>query len=90
MKMTDLIQLKKEKTLSKDMINYMIKNYTSGKIPDYQMSSAMAILLNGMTDEETNDLAIAMKDSGDIIDLTVIDGIKVDKHSTRVLETKLL
>ena len=84
MKMTDLIQLKKEKkTLSKDMINYMIKNYTSGKIPDYQMSSmAMAILLNGMTDEETSNLAIAMKDSGDIIDLTVIDGIKVDKHST--------
>ena len=84
MKMTDLIQLKKEKkTLSKDMINYMIKNYTSGKIPDYQMSSmAMAILLNGMTDEETSNLAIAMKDSGDIIDLTDIDGIKVDKHST--------
>ena len=84
MKMTNLIQLKKEKkTLSKDMINYMIKNYTSGKIPDYQMSSmAMAILLNGMTDEETSNLAIAMKDSGDIIDLTDIDGIKVDKHST--------
>ena len=84
MKMTDLIQLKKEKkTLSKDMINYMIKNYTSGKIPDYQMSSmAMAILLNGMTDEETSNLAIAMKNSGDIIDLTDIDGIKVDKHST--------
>ena len=84
MKMTDLIQLKKEKkTLSKDMINYMIKNYTSGKIPDYQMSSmAMAIVLNGMTDEETSNLARAMKDSGDIIDLTDIDGIKVDKHST--------
>ena len=84
MTMTQLIQLKKEKqVLNQSMINYMIKGYTNGDIPDYQMSAmTMAILLNGMNDEESTHLALAMRDSGDVIDLSDIEGIKVDKHST--------
>ncbi|MGA0351135.1 MAG: thymidine phosphorylase [Acholeplasmataceae bacterium] len=84
MTMTQLIQLKKEKkTLDEAMIRFMIQGYTNGSIPDYQMSAmTMAILLNGMNDEESTHLALAMRDSGDVIDLSDIEGIKVDKHST--------
>lgn len=84
MTMTQLIQLKKEKkALNESMIRFMIEGYTDGSIPDYQMSAmTMAILLNGMTDEESTHLALAMRDSGDVIDLSDIEGIKVDKHST--------
>jgi pyrimidine-nucleoside phosphorylase len=84
MTMTQLIQLKKEKkVLDQSMINYMIEGYTKGDIPDYQMSAmTMAILLNGMNDEESTHLALAMRDSGDVIDLSDIEGVKVDKHST--------
>ncbi len=84
MRMIDLIIKKRDqKSLTKDEINYLIKNYTLGKIPDYQMSSLlMAIYFNGMSNEEATNLAIAMRDSGDSFDLKQIKGIKVDKHST--------
>lgn len=84
MTMVQLIQRKKEgKTLDESMIRFMIEGYTNGSIPDYQMSAmTMAILLKGMTDEESTHLALAMRDSGDVIDLSDIEGIKVDKHST--------
>lgn len=84
MRMIDLIIKKRDhKSLTKEEINYLISNYTSGQIPDYQMSSLlMAIYFNGMNNEEATNLAIAMKDSGDSFDLRAIKGIKVDKHST--------
>src|SRR5690554_977225 len=64
-------------------INYLIKEYTNDNITDYQMSSLlMAIYFRGMNDKEALDLSIAMRDSGDVFDLSAIDGIKVDKHST--------
>lgn len=84
MHLYDLILKKRNgKELLKAEINYIIENYTNGKIPDYQISALlMAIYFQGMTDEEATNLALAMRDSGDIIDLSLIKGIKVDKHST--------
>ena len=84
MRMVDLIIKKRiNQELSKEEIDFIISNYTSGNIPDYQMSSfAMAVLFNGMTSIETANLTNAMMHSGDIIDLSMITGIKVDKHST--------
>lgn len=84
MRMIDLIIKKRDqKPLTKEEIDFLITSYTAGKIPDYQMSSLlMAIYFNGMTNEEATNLAIAMKDSGDSFDLSAINGIKVDKHST--------
>lgn len=84
MRMYDLIMKKRNgKTLSREEINFMISGYTAGEIPDYQMSAMMmAIYFQGMTKEETADLTMAMAHSGDMLDLTAIDGIKVDKHST--------
>lgn len=84
MNMYDLIVKKKRGgELTKDEIVYMITNYTNGSIPDYQMSAMMmAICFQGMTPEETKDLTIAMAQSGDMLDLSAIEGIKVDKHST--------
>ncbi len=80
----DLIQKKKEgKELSEEEISRMIVGYTEGKIPDYQMSAMlMAICFQGMTDGELTALTMAMRDSGELVDLSGIDGIKVDKHST--------
>ena len=61
----------------------MIKGYTEGSIPDYQMSSmCMAILLRGMDDREVLDLTMAMVHSGEVLDLSPIEGVKADKHST--------
>lgn len=79
-----IIEKKKlNKELTQEEINYMISNYTDGIIPDYQMSAfLMTIRLNGMTDEETYFLTKAMVESGDVIDLSDIEGFKVDKHST--------
>lgn len=80
----DLIQKKKNgETLTKEEIDFMITDYVAGKIPDYQMSAMlMAIYFNGMENEELAAFTLAMRDSGDLVDLTPIEGIKVDKHST--------
>lgn len=84
MRMYDLILKKKQGgELSTDEIRYMIEGFTKGSIPDYQMSAmTMAICFRGMTPRETVDLTLAMRDSGDVLDLSGIKGVKVDKHST--------
>lgn len=84
MRMYDLIMKKRDGgELSKDEIEYFIEGYTHGSIPDYQASAlAMAIYFRGMNDEETANLTLAMANSGDVLNLDRIDGIKVDKHST--------
>lgn len=84
MRFVDLIIKKREKeALSGEEIRYFIDSYVQNKIPDYQVSALlMAIVLNGMNERETADLTMAMMHSGDMIDLSVIDGVKVDKHST--------
>lgn len=84
MKMYDLIFKKRNgEVLSKEEINYFIKGYTDKIIPDYQAAALlMAIYFQKMNENETADLTEAMMNSGDVIDLTAIDGIKVDKHST--------
>ncbi len=84
MNMYDLIRKKKEGgILEREEIRSMIDGYTKGSIPDYQMSAMMmAICFRGMNAEETGELTLAMRDSGDVMDLSAISGIKVDKHST--------
>lgn len=84
MRMLDLIAKKRDNiVLTKEEIEFIIKSYTNDEIPDYQMSSfLMAVYFNGMTDQESTDLAISMMHSGDTFDLSDIKGIKVDKHST--------
>ncbi|MBH0166527.1 pyrimidine-nucleoside phosphorylase [Fictibacillus sp. 7GRE50] len=84
MRMVDLIQKKRDgKELTKAEIDFIIQNYTNGDIPDYQMSAfAMAVYFKDMTTEERAHLTMAMVESGDQIDLSAIEGIKVDKHST--------
>lgn len=84
MRMYDLIAKKKKGgELSTEEIRYMISGFTDGSIPDYQMSAmTMAICFQGMSKRETVDLTLAMRDSGDVMDLSAIQGIKVDKHST--------
>src|SRR5690554_3079381 len=80
----DIIQKKRDgQALTTEEIQYLIRGYTAGEIPDYQMSAwAMAVYFQGMTSKETADLTLAMADSGDRIDLNAIQGVKVDKHST--------
>ena len=84
MRMIDIIEHKRDgKTLTNEEINFFITNYVDGKIPDYQVSALlMAILFRGMSDEEIFNLTNDMLRSGDIIDLSKIKGVKVDKHST--------
>ncbi|MBO4902489.1 MAG: pyrimidine-nucleoside phosphorylase [Lachnospiraceae bacterium] len=84
MLMVDLIKKKRDgHRLSKQEIEYMVEGYTKGEIPDYQMSAMlMAILFRHMDADETVQLTLAMMNSGDVLDLSSIKGIKVDKHST--------
>lgn len=84
MRMVDIIEKKRDgKELSTDEIKFFIEGYTKGTIPDYQASAlAMAIYYQDMNDRERADLTMAMVNSGETIDLSAIEGIKVDKHST--------
>ena len=84
MNIIDIIVKKKNKEiLTYDEIKYTVDNFIGGEVKDYQMSSLlMAIVLNGMSEEEIFNLTKIMLDSGDKIDLSKINGIKVDKHST--------
>ena len=84
MRIAELIDKKKQnRKLSKDELIFFIDGYVSGEIPDYQASALlMAIWFNGMDDEETYELTVAMAASGDQVDLSAIPGTKVDKHST--------
>ncbi|KLV27756.1 pyrimidine-nucleoside phosphorylase [Niallia circulans] len=83
-RMVDLIEKKRNGLeLSKEEISFIIKGYTDGTIPDYQMSAfSMAVFFQDMTAAERAELTMAMVHSGDVIDLSAIEGIKVDKHST--------
>lgn len=84
MRMYDLINKKKHgEELTKEEIDFIIEGYTKGDIPDYQVSALlMAICFKGMNMRETADLTMAMAHSGDMLDLSPIQGVKVDKHST--------
>jgi len=84
MRMIDIIEKKRDgKSLTKDEIEFFVNGYTHGEVPDYQASSlAMAIFFQDMNDEERAALTMSMVNSGEKIDLSDINGIKVDKHST--------
>ena len=84
MRMYDIIKKKRDGgELTTEEIKYFIGGVTDGSIPDYQTSAlCMAIYFRGMTVRETCDLTFAVRDSGDRLDFSDIDGIRVDKHST--------
>ena len=84
MRMVDIIERKRDgHALSREEIHFFVSGYTQGTIPDYQASALlMAIVFRGMNPEETSILTDEMMHSGDVIDLSAIPGIKVDKHST--------
>ncbi len=84
MRMIDIIEKKREKQeLTKQEIEYFVTEYTNGNIKDYQAAAlVMAIFLNGMTNQETTNLTLAMAHSGEILDLSILGEIIVDKHST--------
>lgn len=84
MKAVDIIIHKRDNNiLSKDEIEFFINGFTAGEIPDYQAAAwAMAVLLNGMNDRETTDMTLAMAHSGEILDLSKVVKISLDKHST--------
>lgn len=84
MRMYDIIKNKRDGgKLSKEEIDFFVKGYTAGEIPDYQASAlCMAIYFRGMDDEETTNLTLGIAASGDKVDLSGINGVKVDKHST--------
>ncbi|WP_453995268.1 pyrimidine-nucleoside phosphorylase [Bacillus nitroreducens] len=84
MRMVDLIEKKRDGIeLTAEEISFLVSGYTKGEIPDYQMSAfSMAVYFKGMTKQEQADFTMAMVNSGDTIELSDIEGIKVDKHST--------
>ena len=84
MRAVDIIAKKRDKKeLNREEIRFFVAGITDGTIPDYQISAwAMAVLLNGMTDQETTELTLAMAESGEVLDLSEISPIVVDKHST--------
>ena len=84
MRMVDIIEKKKHgEELSKEEIRFFIEGFINKEIPDYQVSALlMAIYFNGMTENETLEFTLSVRDSGDIVALSSIKGIKVDKHST--------
>ena len=84
MRMYDLIHKKRNgESLTKEELEYIVKEYVAGNIPDYQMSALlMAIYFQGMNDEETSVFTNEVAHSGDMVDLSSIEGVKVDKHST--------
>lgn len=84
MRMIDIIDKKKHgQELTKEEIKFFIDGYVKGDIPDYQASALlMAIYFNNMTENETLNFTMAVRDSGDVVDLSEIKGVKVDKHST--------
>ncbi|MDE7257846.1 MAG: thymidine phosphorylase, partial [Lachnospiraceae bacterium] len=84
MRMYDLIMKKRNGgALTTEEIEYMIKEYTADHIPDYQMSAMMmAVYFQGMSAQETVALTMAMAHSGDMMNLSAVEGVKVDKHST--------
>lgn len=84
MRMYDLIMKKRNHgTLTAEEIQFMIQGYTKEEIPDYQMSAMMmAIYFQGLNEQETLALTMEMADSGDMLDLSSIEGLKADKHST--------
>ena len=84
MTMLDILRKKKEKRpLNREELRFFANAAAKKSVPDYQLAAMlMAIRLNGMTDEETAELTLAMRDSGDVADLSGIPGVKVDKHST--------
>ena len=84
MRMYDLIEKKKRnENLDREEIRFMVQGFVNGEIPDYQMAAMlMAVCFNGMDDEETTNLTLEMAHSGDMVDLSPIEGFKADKHST--------
>lgn len=84
MRMIDIIQKKKHgEVLTSEEIDFMVQGYTKGQIPDYQMSAfLMAVYFKGMNKEEIANMTLSFVNSGDKVDLSAIEGIKVDKHST--------
>lgn len=84
MRMVDLIEKKVQgAALTREEIAFVVQGFVKGSIPDYQMAAfQMAVVFQGMTDQETADLTLEMMYSGDVVDLSALRGIKVDKHST--------
>ncbi|HEX5672215.1 MAG TPA: pyrimidine-nucleoside phosphorylase, partial [Acidimicrobiia bacterium] len=84
MNAVEIIQKKRDRiALSDEEVSWLIGSYTSGAVPDYQMASmAMAVFLNGLSDEELTAWTGAMLRSGDVLDFSDLPAPKVDKHST--------
>ncbi len=84
MRTVDLIEKKVQRgELTTEEIAFLIKGFLDGTVPDYQMAAMqMAIVFNGMTDREATDLTMQMMHSGEVVDLSGLKGVKVDKHST--------